>query len=80
MKMKTLLKSVIILTSLLASQVQASLVLERYGSGATPTSIGGYEMTDFAFLEPGPSTSTVNSPLGGTLSFEDHSGNPIALT
>jgi len=68
------------LSCIVATQANASLVLESYGANATPVTIGGYEMTDFAYVEPGLPTSSVNSPLGGILSFEDVNGNAIALT
>ncbi len=77
---KLLLSTVLLVSYFFASYANASLVLERYGSGATPSTMGGYELTDFSFLEPGLSTSSIASPLGGSLSIEDINGNALALT
>jgi len=65
----------------LSSPASANLILLTYGSGsATPTNIGSYNMTDFAFsgIEVG-STSGVNSPISGSLGFEDVSNNSMLL-
>lgn len=76
---KLFLKSVIIIGGFLASQSQAGLMLETYGNSATPTTVGGYEMTDFNFDEGGFSTSTVISPLSGSLNIKDINGNPLSM-
>ena len=63
-----------------SSQVSASLILETYGSGvATPTSIGGYAMTDFTALGGASLTSSVASPVSGTVNFVDKNGNALLL-
>lgn len=68
----------------LASTASASLMLNSYGSGATPGTIGGYTMTDFAIGASGPTgsvTTTATTPGGitGDLSFVNGSGNPLGL-
>lgn len=77
---KSFLRTLVFFGSCVALQSQASLMLETYGSGATPTTIGGYEMTDFNYFEPGSLTSTVDSPLTGQLNFEDRYGNALSMT
>lgn len=71
------------LTSLgLSSQTSASLILNTYASGtATPSTIGGYTMTDFA-VDNGMGGSTINimSPISGSLNFLDQNNNALALT
>lgn len=71
------------LTSLgLSSPASATLILNPYASGtATPTTIGGYAMTDFAVTNGvGGSTTSVASPISGSLNFIDDGGDPLALT
>jgi len=71
------------LTSLgLSSQASASLILDSYASGtATPTTIGGYAMTDFAVNNGmGGSTTNVISPISGSLNFLDQNSNALTLT
>ena len=69
------------LTAGLASPVYANLILETYDSGvATPSSIGGYTLTDFDVNHgSGGSTSTVVSPIGGELTFVDSSDTVLEL-
>jgi len=67
----------------MSSTVNASLILEQYDSNApTPGIIGGYSMTDFGIVNNGLSdtTSTVNSPLGGLLTFTDKYGATLDMT
>ncbi|MFQ5487264.1 MAG: PEP-CTERM sorting domain-containing protein [Gammaproteobacteria bacterium] len=75
------------LTSLgLSSQAFATLILDTYASGtATPTTIGGYTMTDFAITNggagiEGTTTTSAASPISGSLNFVDKNSNPLALT
>ncbi len=66
----------------LSSQASASLILDTYTSGsATPTTIGGYVMTDFAITNGmGGSTTNIMSPISGSLSFLDQNNSPLAMT
>jgi len=71
------------LTSLgLSSQASASLILDAYASGtATPATIGGYAMTDFAVNnDMGGSTTNIMSPINGSLNFLDQNNNALAMT
>jgi len=71
------------ITSLgLSSQASASLILDSYASGtATPTTIGGYAMTDFAVTNGmGGSTTNVMSPISGSLNFLDQNNNPLGMS
>ena len=74
----------VLTTAGLPSLASASLILESYGSGtATPTTIGGYAMTDFAVTNGtaiGDSTSNVASPISGSLEFVDINGDSMQLT
>ncbi len=75
--------SIIAFASLgLSSQANASLILEEYASGtATPTTVGGYAMTDFAVTNGvGGTTSSTASPISGTLNFVDKNDNPVMMT
>jgi hypothetical protein len=65
------------LTLGLSSPASATLMLETYASGtATPTMIGGYTMTDFAFdVNTSGSTSSTTAPGGGVVLFELTNGN-----
>ncbi len=68
--------AVVLFLASFASTAQAA-VLEEYATDtATPTTLGGYDVTDFAFtgITTGTTTSIL-SPLGGSLSFLDRSGN-----
>ncbi len=75
-------------TALFSSSAFASLILDVYGTGtATPDTIGGYGMTDFAVENTdgltgnvGEVTKTVGSPLGGDLEFENKYGNDLYMT
>ena len=67
----------------MTSPASAALMLDHYLSGnATPDTIGGFAMTDFAitFSDPSSDTDSVNSPLGGTLKFLDEFDNSLAMT
>ncbi|MCF6254908.1 MAG: PEP-CTERM sorting domain-containing protein [Gammaproteobacteria bacterium] len=66
----------------LSSQASATLILDTYASGsATPTTIGGYAMTDFAITNGmGGSTTNVMSPISGSLSFLDQNNSPLAMS
>ena len=51
-------------------------VLESYASGtATPTTVGGYAMTDFGLSGISGTTSSVFSPVSGSVNFVDRYGN-----
>ncbi len=64
----------------LSSQAFASLMLETYASGvATPASVGGFTMTDFTPLPGSSVTSSISSPISGTLDFIDKNGDPLLL-
>ncbi|NOX93033.1 MAG: hypothetical protein GXP18_11475, partial [Gammaproteobacteria bacterium] len=66
----------------LSSQASAALILDAYASGtATPTTIGGYAMTDFAVTNGmGGSTASVMSPISGSLSFLDENSTALPLS
>ncbi len=66
----------------LSSQASASLILDSYASGtATPTTIGGYAMTDFAVTNGiGGSTTNVMSPISGSLNFLDQNNSPLGMS
>jgi len=66
----------------LSSQASASLILDSYASGtATPTTIGGYAMTDFAVTNGmGGSTTNVISPISGSLNFLDQNNSPLGMS
>ncbi len=69
--------------AVLSAQSSASLILETYGSGvATPTTLGGYEMTDFDFINTGlgSSVSSVASPIDGDITFQNYYGNDLGMT
>ena len=58
------------------------LTLETYSSGtATPNTLGGYAMTDFGIHNTilGGAASTINSPISGTVSFENMSGAALNM-
>lgn len=75
----------------LVSHASANLILDNvsvngdvsYASGtATPTTIGGYAMTDFVFndsLSIGDRTSSITSLTNGTISFVNAGNNATAL-
>jgi len=66
--------------TLLSTHAFAGLILETYDSGAeTPDTIGGYAMTDFAFINGTGSTSTVASPISGSVTFVDSHNNDLLL-
>ena len=72
--MKVILAGLIFL-SFVSSTAQAA-VLEQYATGtATPTTIGSFAMTDLAFSGAAAITSTVASPISGSLEFKDRYGN-----
>jgi len=66
----------------LSSQASAVLILDTHASGtATPATIGGYAMTDFAITNGmGGSTTNVMSPISGSLNFLDQNSNPLGMT
>ena len=68
----------------LCSPASATLILDSYASGsATPNTVGGYAMTDFAVTNGGnigSGTTTVASPINGSLNFLDADNDPMALT
>lgn len=75
--------ALLLLTTIgLVSPSSATLILSNYASGvATPTTIGGYAMTDFAVTNGiGGSTTAVASPISGSLNFVDIGNNPLPLT
>ncbi len=69
----------------LSFQASATLILDTYASGtATPTTIAAYTMTDFAITNDavgiaGTRTTSLASPLSGTVNFVDKDNNPLAL-
>jgi len=66
----------------LSSQASASLILDVYASGtSTPTTIGGYAMTDFAVTNGvGGGTTSVMSPISGSLNFLDENNDPLVMS
>jgi hypothetical protein len=85
MLQKLIATTLFALTSLgMSSQVSASLMLEleTYSSGnPTPTSIGGYTMTDFSFVDgdkPVP-VNSITSPLGDSVDFIDRDKESLYL-
>ena len=73
-----------LLTVGLSAPASATLLLTTYGSGvATPSTIGGYAMTDFAVTNigggTGGNTSNVASPISGMLEFIDISNASATL-
>ncbi len=67
----------------LSSTASAGLIIEEYDSGtAIPSTLGGYEMTNFGVVNNTLSgdTSTAESPLGGQLTFTDKAGATLELT
>jgi len=65
------------------SSANAGLLLEQYSSGtATPDSIGGYTMSDFAIVNDSLTgdTSTVTSPSNEILTFTNSSGSIIDMS
>ena len=75
--------TLLLLTSLsLSSQVSASLILEQYASGTeTPSTLGGYSMTDFAITNgAGGTTTSISSPINGSLNFVDKYGNAANMS
>lgn len=70
-----------LLTFLVASHASAGLILETYASGLeTPDTIGGYNMVDFAVTNNvGGTTTSVSSPISGTLQFVNQANNALAL-
>jgi len=72
----------IIAAAFCASTANAGLILEQYSSNTpTPSTIGGYAMTDFNVVNDtlSGSTSMVNSPLNGTLDFRGRNGAALNL-
>lgn len=82
LKRLTTVALLVLTTAGLISPASALLVRNNYATGsATPTTIGGYAMTDFAVTNgAGGSTSTVASPTSGSLSFVDASNDSLSLT
>ena len=73
----------LLLTLLFSSTASAALIMETYSSDvAIPDTIGGYSMTDFAVVNDTLSggTSTVDSPLGGQLTFKRKNGSDLQMT
>ncbi len=64
----------------LVSGAQAA-TLEQYASGtATPTTLGGFAMTDFDITNGvGGTTTSIGSPISGTLSFIDRYGASVTM-
>lgn len=68
---------------LYSSTANAGLILEQYSSGtATPTSIGGYTMTDIDISNAtaGTPLSSMASPISGTLEFQKKDGTSLGMT
>ena len=74
--MKVIFAGLLLLGSISSAQ---SAVLEQYLTGSatsttTPTTIGSFEMTDFALTAAGGTTSSVAAPSGDILQFLNSSG------
>lgn len=77
MPVKAIFAGLLFLGSISSAQ---SATLEQYGSGvATPTTIGSFEMTDFALTSAGGTTSSVVAPSGDILEFFNSSGGAANL-
>lgn len=65
----------------LSSQASATLILEQYASGVeTPTTLGGYAMTDFDVTNGANGTTTsISSPISGSLDFIDRDGDAVSM-
>ena len=74
-------KVAMIAVVVISAQASAGLMLETYASGeATPDIIGGYAMTDFAVTNGvGGASSSVASPLGGSLEFKRKNGTALNM-
>ena len=74
-------KQVFVLVSVLAAsfQVNADLILQTYGNNETPESVAGYALTDFDYTNTTGLTSVVDSPLYGSVFFEDVNSDSINL-
>jgi hypothetical protein len=60
----------------LVSATQAA-TLEQYSSGtATPTTLGGYSMTDFGVTGIGGTPTSIASPISGTADFVNRNNTP----
>ena len=73
----------LLLTMLFSSTTSAALILETYSHGdSLPDTIGGYSMTNFDVMNDTLSggTSTVNSPLGGKITFKRQNGKDLQMT
>lgn len=82
MRLKNLSAGILFSTAtLLSTNALAGLVLETYGSSvATPETLGGYSLTDFAVTNTaGGVTSSVASPISGILQFENISGAALNM-
>lgn len=81
--MQSVFTALFLVLALFSSTVSATLILETYGSGTpTPGTIGGYTMTDFSVVNDTltGTTSVVDSPLGGQLTFRNISGSALQMT
>ena len=71
--------SAVLLILSFTSGAQAA-VLQSYASGAaTPDPLGGYTMTDFGVTGIGGTTSSITSPISGTLSFVNRYGSATSM-
>ncbi|MBV1877610.1 MAG: PEP-CTERM sorting domain-containing protein [Pseudomonadales bacterium] len=75
--------SLVTASLLLASPVNATLLIEQYASGdATPGSLGSWSLTDFDVVNGGQigvGTSTLNAPSGDAITFVDAAGEELEL-
>ena len=73
--------AIIAVVTFTANTSAGLLTLETYTSGtATPDTLGGYAMTDFGIHNMFAGTaSTINSPISGTVSFENSSGAALNM-
>ena len=80
-KVRLISISIFVLSSLsLAPQVSAGLMLGNYSSGVEAPSIwGDFTMTRFDLITDTSPTNNVNSPLGGSLSFQREDGSDLFL-
>jgi len=84
MYLKSIIKTTVLATAFLSTQVMAGLLtLETYNTGvSTPEVIGGFTMTDFEMNNDvlTGSTSSLSSPINGAIEFQDRDRNSLDMT
>ena len=84
MYLKSMIKSALLASVFLSTQATAGLLtLEEYASNtSTPDTIGGYTMTDFDMNNDvlTGKTSSLSSPINGTINFQDRDRNALDMT